>query len=282
MSLINEAIRAVLSEAPNIGQRSARPLPDYMQRRQDEREAMRSERIAQNFAYTQAKKQMGYDARLERDLIRMQDQQDMWRDKRYRIPYDETDPNFVGPPSDLAPPKTPPQKPPYNPDTAPPLPGSNIPPAPPPDHDKDQDGTPDNIQRPNEPPPPPNFVEDPNKGPVGLGGTEGDPAFDAYRKAFEVGHPGDKKQPPPTPPSNKNGQGLPPGSNVPPQGPDYDQDQDGTPDNIQRPNENENRYYTANPMAKDRPQSVMAVANQLSKMAGPSPLRSRPIQNRMA
>lgn len=207
ISLINEAIRTILSEAPNIGQRSARPYPEHMQRRQDEREAMRSERIAQNFAYTQAKKQMEYDARLERDLIRMQDQQDMWRGKRYGVG-DENSPNFVGPPSDSGPPETPPETPPQTP------PPSRPPDAPPSFRPPPWNPTPDNP-----------YFPDPSKPPVSPLPPSGDGAMASAKKS---------------------------------------------------------EYYTANPMAKDRPQSVMAVANQLSKMAGPSPLRSRPIQNRMA
>jgi hypothetical protein len=145
-----------------------------------------------------------------------------------------------------------PKPPPYNPDTAQPPPGSNIPPA----GDSDRDGTPDNIQRPNEPARAPNYVEDPNRGPVGLMGTEGDPAFDAYRRQFNTGHPGDKAQPPQqnsqsTPSSTRKGTGQ-------------------TPPSQQTGNQQPPADYVTRQEEPPPTDYVTATSNQLSRSSRPS------------
>lgn len=259
---INAVLREMLIKdaTENLISERFRPLPQRFVERQRMADQFRQQRIMQNFAYNQARRDYVQGLRGEREAQRLERGQARWQERFNRGPAQP--PQSTTPPPSSGKPVTPPsarddwyndpKPPPYNPDTAQPPPGSNIPPA----GDSDRDGTPDNIQRPNEPARAPNYVEDPNRGPVGLMGTEGDPAFDAYRRQFNTGHPGDKAQPPQqnsqsTPSSTRKGTGQ-------------------TPPSQQTGNQQPPADYVTRQEEPPPTDYVTATSNQLSRSSRPS------------
>ena len=125
LSSINEALREMIIDGAldNILSERFRPLPQRYVERQRMRDEMNRERIASNFAYTQAKRDYMTGLRAERDTMRMDRAQARWKD-RFNRPEspppqtpsqtspqtapqsnvgDESNPNFVGPPSSRMP-----------------------------------------------------------------------------------------------------------------------------------------------------------------------------------
>jgi len=121
LSSINEVLREMLigGALENILSERFRPLPQRYVERQRMADEMRRERIASNFAYTQNKRELLRTAREARDFERLDRAQQRWYN-RFNRPEspppqtpsqtppqsnvgDESNPNFVGPPSSLRP-----------------------------------------------------------------------------------------------------------------------------------------------------------------------------------
>jgi len=243
---LREDIPGTLREGSGFDGYGVRQQRERLQRSMADREERQRMLRAQQFEHGMRKRQLEFDAEFARFGKNLETKQRNWWARKFGEPESETPPET---PPQTPPPSGPPDAPPQTP------PPSGSPDAPPPYRPPHWDPSSD------QPYPP-----DPSKPPVSPW-----PPEDNQETPPQTPPPG---TPPQTPPAGD-------GAKASAEKSKYYKANPTAGDGVMA-SAKKSEYYTANPIAKDRPQNVMAVANQLSKMAGPSPLRSRPIQNRMA